>query len=89
MRIIAASRGDTPAYNVLILDELNIALRYGHLPVAEVVGVLADLPTELSVVVTGRDAPAELIEVAHTVTEMVPVKHAFKAGIKARKGVDF
>ena len=89
LRIIAASRGDTPAYDVLVLDELNIALRYGHLPVAEVVGVLADLPTELSVVVTGRDAPAALIEVAHTVTEMVPVKHAFKAGIKARKGVDF
>ena len=89
VRIIEASRSDKSSYSVLILDELNIALRYGHLPVAEVVGVLADLPTELSVVVTGRDAPAELIEVAHTVTEMTPVKHAFEIGIQARKGVDF
>ncbi|MFT5685486.1 MAG: cob(I)alamin adenosyltransferase [Myxococcota bacterium] len=89
IRIIEASRGEEPEYNVLILDELNIALRADHLPVDEVVAVLADLPRELSVVVTGRGAPAELIEIAHTVTEMVPVKHAFEVGIQARKGVDF
>ena len=89
VRIIEASRGDSPQYDVLILDELNIALRYDQLPIEEVVAVLSDLPRELSVVVTGRDAKPELIEIADTVTEMAMVKHAYKAGIKARKGVDF
>lgn len=89
VRIIEASRADASAYGVLILDELNIALRYSHLPVDEIVSALSDLPESLSVVVTGRDAPAELIEIADTVTEMKPIKHAFEAGIQARKGVDF
>ena len=89
LRIIEASRGESPEYDLLILDELNIALRYDHLPIDEVVAVLSDLPEQLSVMVTGRSAKPELIEIAHTVTEMTCVKHAFQAGIKARKGVDF
>ena len=87
--MIEASRGDDPRYSVVILDELCIALRYAYLPVGEVVAVLSALPAALSVVVTGRGAPPELIEIADTVTEMQVVKHAFQAGIAARKGVDF
>lgn len=89
VRIIEASRGESPEYDLLILDELNIALRYEHLPLEEVVSALANIPRELSVVVTGRDAKPEVIEIADTVTEMSCVKHAFNSGIRARKGVDF
>ena len=89
VRIIEASRGESPAYDLLILDELNIALRYEHLPLDEVVAALANTPRELSVVVTGRGAKPELIEIADTVTEMGCIKHAFSSGIRARKGVDF
>lgn len=88
-RMIDAARGDSPAYDLIVLDELNIALRYDYLPVDEVVDVLRNKPRELSVVVTGRDAKPELIAIADTVTRMVAVKHAFEAGIRARRGVDF
>ncbi|MEL6345580.1 MAG: cob(I)yrinic acid a,c-diamide adenosyltransferase [Myxococcota bacterium] len=78
------------SYDVVILDELNIALRYDYLHIEDIVDFLRDRRRpELSVVVTGRDAKPELIEIADTVTEMVKVKHAFDAGVKARKGVDF
>lgn len=77
------------SYDVVILDELNIAIRYDYLPIEEVVDVLKEKREALSVVVTGRDAKPELIEIADTVTEMVNVKHAFDSGIKARKGIDF
>jgi cob(I)alamin adenosyltransferase len=88
-QMIEDSRGDDPKYQVVILDELNIALRYDYLPVSEVVEVLRNKPEELSIVVTGRDAKPELIAIADTVTRMEAVKHAFDAGIRARKGVDF
>jgi cob(I)alamin adenosyltransferase len=87
--MIEQSRGETPAYQVVILDELNIALHYDYLPVQEIVAVLANKPRELSIVVTGRGAKPELIAIADTVTEMRIVKHAYDAGIKARKGVEF
>ena len=89
VRIIEASRGEKPEYDLLVLDELNIALRHEHLPLEEVVSVLSNTPRELSVVVTGRGAKPELIEIADTVTEMGCVKHAFQGGVRARKGVDF
>jgi cob(I)alamin adenosyltransferase len=87
--MIAQSRGEQPAYDVVIFDELNVALAYDYLPIAEVAEVLADKPRELSIVVTGRGAKPELIEIADTVTEMRPVKHAFAAGIRARRGIEF
>ncbi len=87
--MIEASRGEEPAYQVVILDELNIALHYGYLPVEEIVATLASKPRELSIVVTGRGAKPELVAIADTVTEMRPIKHAYEAGIKARKGVEF
>lgn len=87
--MIEAARTDPSRYHLVIFDELNIALRYDYLPVDEVVNVLRNKPVELSIVVTGRDAPQAVIDVADTVTKMENVKHAFDAGIKARRGIDF
>ncbi len=74
---------------LLILDELNIALRYEYLPLAEVVATLRDRRPGLHVVVTGRNAKPELIEAADLVTEMSLVKHHFAAGVKAQEGIEF
>ena len=78
-----------PTTDLLVLDELNIVLRLKYLPVEEVCEALANKPLNQSVVVTGRGAPKELIEIADTVTDVTLIKHAFQAGIKARKGVEF
>jgi len=77
------------SYRMVLLDELNIVLRYGYLPIEEVVAVLKAKPRDLHIVVTGRNAPAELIETADLVTEMTLVKHPFRAGVKAQKGIEF
>lgn len=74
---------------LIVLDELNIALKYGYLALDEVLADIQARPLHQHVVVTGRGAPAELIEAADTVTEMGLVKHAFKAGVKAQRGVEF
>ncbi|MGJ7918869.1 cob(I)yrinic acid a,c-diamide adenosyltransferase [Massilia sp. LXY-6] len=78
-----------PAYGLVVLDELNIALKYRYLDVHAVIADLLDRPPMQHVVVTGRAAPPELIEVADTVTEMNVVKHAFKAGIAAQAGTEW
>jgi len=78
-----------PTIGLLILDELNIALRYDYLPLAEVIEVLAARRPELSIVVTGRNAKPEMIAAADGVTEMGAVKHHFAAGVKAQKGIEF
>lgn len=78
-----------PQYDVIILDELNIALRYDYLDVAEVARVLKERPPQKHVVVTGRNAKPELLEVADLVTEMRLTKHPFDKGYKAQHGVDF
>lgn len=78
-----------PSYGMVILDELNIALKYKYLDVDVVVADLLDRPPMQHAVVTGRAAPPELIEVADTVTEMNVVKHAFKAGIAAQPGTEW
>jgi cob(I)alamin adenosyltransferase len=78
-----------PAYGMVILDELNIALKYKYLDVDMVIADLLDRPPMQHAVVTGRAAPPELIEVADTVTEMNVVKHAFKAGIAAQPGTEW
>jgi len=88
--MIEASRGDAPRYDMLVLDELNIVLRYDYLPLAEVVAALRGRPPDLHVVVTGRNAKPELIEAADLVTEMTLVKHPFREqGVKAQKGIEF
>jgi cob(I)alamin adenosyltransferase len=74
---------------LLVLDELNIALRYDYLPLDEVVATLAARRDHLHVVVTGRNAKPELIAAADLVTEMGMVKHHFAAGVKAQAGIEF
>ncbi len=78
-----------PDLALLVLDELNVALRYDYLPIEEVVAALAARPAMLHVVVTGRNAKPALIEAADLVTEMTAVKHHFAAGVKAQAGVEF
>ena len=78
-----------PAIRLLVLDELNIALRYDYLSLAAVVDTLKNKRADLHVVVTGRNAKAELIEAADLVTEMTLVKHHFAAGVKAQEGIEF
>lgn len=79
-----------PSYKMVIADELNIVLRYDYLPVDEVLEALAAKPHMTHVVVTGRNAPEALIEVADLVTEMAQVKHPFREqNVKAQKGVEF
>jgi cob(I)alamin adenosyltransferase len=78
-----------PYVKLLILDELNIALRYDHLPVAEVVATLRARRPDLHIVVTGRNAKPEMLDAADLVTEMSLVKHHFAAGVKAQEGIEF
>ncbi|MFQ8429967.1 cob(I)yrinic acid a,c-diamide adenosyltransferase [Amaricoccus sp. W119] len=79
-----------PAIRMVLLDEINIAFRYDYLDVAEVLAFLAEEKPPLThVVLTGRNAPAELVEAADLVTEMTLVKHPFRGGIKAQPGVEF
>ncbi len=78
-----------PAYSMVILDEINIALRYEYIALADVIEGLAARPPMLHVVATGRNAHDDLIEAADLVTEMSLVKHPFRAGIKAQQGVEF
>ncbi|MCB2116459.1 MAG: cob(I)yrinic acid a,c-diamide adenosyltransferase [Rhodobacteraceae bacterium] len=75
---------------MVLLDEINIALRYDYLPIEEVVAFLRDeKPAMTHVVLTGRNAKEELIDIADLVTEMTLVKHPFRSGIKGQKGVEF
>jgi len=78
-----------PAIRLLVLDELNIALRYDFLPLNEVVATLAGRRQDLHIVVTGRNAKPEMIAAADLVTEMTLVKHHFAAGVKAQQGIEF
>ena len=76
-------------HQMVVLDELNIVLRYDYLDAAEVLAVLKGRPPMKHVVVTGRNAKDELIEAADLVTEMEQVKHPFRSGVKAQKGIEF
>jgi cob(I)alamin adenosyltransferase len=78
-----------PTYKMVILDELNIVLRYENLPLDEVIATLQAKPEMLHVVVTGRNAKDELIEIADLVTEMTQIKHPFRSGVKAQVGIEF
>jgi cob(I)alamin adenosyltransferase len=77
-------------YHLVVLDELNIVLRYDYLPLAEVLEFLTnEKPADVHVVITGRNAPDALIEIADLVTEMELIKHPFRSGVKAQKGIEF
>jgi cob(I)alamin adenosyltransferase len=78
-----------PSYKMVMLDELNIVLRYDYLPLAEVLEVLKNRPADKHIVVTGRNAKEELIEIADLVTEMELIKHPFRSGVKAQAGIEF
>ena len=77
-------------HRMVLLDELNIVLRYDYLPLEEVVTFLRDeKPADKHVIITGRNAKPALIEIADLVTEMTLIKHPFRAGVKAQKGIEF
>jgi cob(I)alamin adenosyltransferase len=80
---------EDPSYDMVIADELNIVLRYDYLPVEEVLEAAAARGPMQHFVVTGRNAPAALIEMADLVTEMTQVKHPFRDGVKAQAGIEF
>ena len=76
-------------HRLVLLDELNIVLRYDYLPAQEVADFLREKPADVHVIVTGRNAPDALIEIADLVTEMEMVKHPFRSGVKAQQGIEF
>ncbi len=77
-------------HGLVLLDEMNIVLRYDYLPVDEIVEFLkTERPPHKHVIITGRNAKAELLELADLVTEMTLVKHPFRAGVKAQKGIEY
>ena len=78
-----------PAYEFIILDELNIVLRDDTLPIADIVAFLKDRPLTKHICITGRNAKLELLDIADLVTEFAEVKHPFKAGFKAQMGVEY
>jgi cob(I)alamin adenosyltransferase len=80
---------EDPSFALVILDELNIALRYDYLPLESVVATLKGRRPDLHVIVTGRNAKPEMIEAADLVTDMTLVKHHFAAGVKAQAGIEF
>ncbi len=88
--MIESCRGESPRYDMILLDELNIVLRYDYLPLDEVVEYLKNKPKDLHVIVTGRNAKPPMIEAADLVTEMTEIKHPFRTqGVKAQKGIEF
>jgi cob(I)alamin adenosyltransferase len=86
---VAAAKLASGEYELVILDELTYALHYGWVPVEAVVSAIGGRAPRTNVVVTGRHAPAELVELADTVTEMRKVKHAYDRGVRAIKGIEY
>lgn len=86
---VAREMLQNPGFGLVVLDELNIALKYQYLDVDRVIADLRARPPMQHVVVTGRGAPPALVEAADTVTDMTPVKHAFAAGVKAMPGMEW
>jgi cob(I)alamin adenosyltransferase len=80
---------EDPRYQIVVLDELNIVLKYGYVPLDEVLETLRRKREDLHIIVTGRNVKDELIEMADLVTEMKLIKHPYKSGIKAQKGIEY
>jgi cob(I)alamin adenosyltransferase len=76
-------------YDLIILDEINYVLGYGYIPVDEVVRSLQSRPAHVHVVLTGRNAPEQITSIADCITEMRDVKHPYRSGIPAQKGIDY
>ena len=86
---LAADALSTGSYDLVVLDEITYPLNWGWVDTDDVLASIRGRPEHVNVVATGRDAPAALIDLADTVTEMVKVKHAYDRGISARRGLDF
>ncbi len=86
---LAAATIGAGQHQLVVLDELTYPMRWGWIPSAEVIAAITGRPEQVNIVITGRDAPTELIEIADTETEMRKLKHAYDRGIKARRGLDF
>lgn len=76
------------SYELVVLDEITYPINYGWIDVREVVDAIRKRPERVNVILTGRDAPPEIVDVADTVTEMTKVKHAFDQGVRAKRGID-
>jgi cob(I)alamin adenosyltransferase len=77
------------AHQLVVLDEITYPLNWGWIDRADVLATITGRPSHVSIICTGRNAPADLIEIADTVTEMAATKHAYQAGIRAKKGIDY
>ena len=86
---LARARIEGGNHRLVVLDEITYPINWGWIDLEEVISTVADRPSRVNVVATGRDAPDRLIEVADTVTEMILVKHAYDQGIAAIRGIDF
>ena len=86
---ICREKINSEKYNVVILDEVNYAINLGLIDVQEIIKLIKEKPSNLDLVLTGRDVKEEIVELADLVTEMKEIKHPFKSGIKAKKGIDF
>jgi cob(I)alamin adenosyltransferase len=86
---VASEKILSGSYDLIILDEINYVLGYGYIPVDEVIRTLQTRPPHVHVVLTGRNAPDEVVSIADCVTEMREIKHPYRNGIPAQKGIDF
>ena len=86
---LAAATIAAGEHQLVVLDELTYPLNWGWIDSTQVLAAIAQRPEQVNLVITGRNAPAELLEIADTVTEMRKLKHAYDRGIKARRGLDF
>ncbi len=85
----AQSKIESDQYDLLILDEITYPINWGWIQLEEVVAAIESRPPRLNLILTGRDAPSALVDAADTVTEMTKVKHAYDAGVMAKRGIDY
>ncbi|MDP9494812.1 MAG: cob(I)yrinic acid a,c-diamide adenosyltransferase, partial [Actinomycetota bacterium] len=87
--LVAREKIGSGEYDLVVLDEVTYPINWGWIDIEDVLAAIADRPENVNQILTGRDAPGELIDVADTVTEMVKLKHAFDRGVMARRGIDY
>jgi len=87
--VLAREKIESDLYDLVILDEITYLPLFGFLAVEKIVDLISSKPSRLSIIMTGRDAPGALVEIADTVSSIDPIKHAFDRGIKAQKGIEF
>jgi cob(I)alamin adenosyltransferase len=85
----AKERIESAEYDLVVLDEVTYPINWGWIDIDEVVSLILSRPEKVNLIITGRDAPQALVDIADTVTEMTKIKHAFDAGVMARRGIDY